>query len=552
MKIPIKPKHIKRYKEFAMLLLKYGHKELVQSVGLDQVFAGEGLSDSEAGGAPEQLAKDLEDLGPTFVKLGQVLSTRSDLLSPPYLEALSRLQDSVEPFSFEEVEQIISEELGTRMSNAFEEFDPKPIAAASLGQVHQARLRDGRHVAVKVQRPGIREIIVEDLDILGEIAALIDQHTEIGKKYAFQQVLHEFRRTLLEELDYRQEANNLSTLRESLREYTAIVVPEPVEDYSTEVVLTMDFVRGTKITEISPLIRTEMDCRALAEELLRAYLDQILLEGFFHADPHPGNILLTDDGKLGLLDIGMVARLDPSVQERLLKLLLAVSDGRGYEAAERVIQMGTRLEDYDESRFKRQVGDLVSRYRNADMGDLQIGRIVMELARFSGANGIRPPLELAVLGKTLLNLDEVGRLLAPEFNPNEVIRGQSQTLMRRHMLKSLSPGNLFSATLEVQEFLQKLPARLNRLLDGLVRNEIEFKVHTLDENRLMRSLEKIANRIALGVVLAALIVGAAMIMRVESTLTFLGYPAIAIVLFLLAALGGLTLIISILIGDRRK
>ncbi len=438
------------------------------------------------------------------------------------------------------------------MSNAFEEFDSEPLAAASLGQVHQAKLRDGRQVAVKVQRPGIKERIVEDLDILTELAALIDQHTEIGKKYAFQQVIYEFRRTLLEELDYRQEMNNLLTLGASLREYKGIVVPKPVADYSTAVVLTMDFVQGTKISEISPLTRTEMDSEVLAEELLKAYLDQILLEGFFHADPHPGNILLTHDGKLGLLDIGMVARLDPSVQERLLKLLLAISDGRGYEAAERVIQMGRRLEEFDESRFKRQVGDLVSRYRNADMGDLQIGRIVLELARFSGANGIRPPLELTILGKTLLNLDEVGRLLAPEFNPNEVIRGYSQTLMRRHMLKSLSPENLFSATLEVQEFFQKLPSRLNRLLDGLARNEIELRVHTLDENRLMRSLEKIANRIALGAVLAALIIGAAMIMRIESTFNILGYPAFAMVLFLLAAIGGFILIFSILLGDRRK
>jgi predicted unusual protein kinase regulating ubiquinone biosynthesis (AarF/ABC1/UbiB family) len=552
MKIPIKPRHVKRYKEFALLLLKYGHKELVHTIGLDQAFAEEGISDSVAEGAPEQLAKDLEELGPTFIKMGQILSTRPDLLSPPYLEALSRLQDAVEPFPFEEVEKIISEELGVRMSIAFEEFDPGPIAAASLGQVHQATLRDGRVVAVKVQRPGIREKIVEDLDILDEIAALVDQYTELGRKYAFQQMLYEFRRTLLEELDYRQEANNLVSFGENLRNYENIVVPKPIPDYSTAIVLTMDFIRGTKITDISPLIRTEMDCRTLAEDLLKAYLDQILLEGFFHADPHPGNIFLTEDGKLGLLDIGMVARLDPSVQDILLKLLLAVSDGRGYEAAERIIQMGKRLKDFDESQFKRHVGDLVSRYRNANMRDLQIGRIVLELARISGANGLRPPIELTILGKTLLNLDEVGRLLAPEFNPNEVIRGHSQTLMRRHMLKSLAPGNVFSATLEVQEFLQKLPTRLNRVLDSLARNEIELKIHAFDENRLMRSLEKIANRIALGTVLAALIVGAAMIMRIESTLTILGYPAIAIVLFLLAAMGGMILIASILLGDRRK
>lgn len=552
MKLPIQPKHLKRYKDVAMLLFKYGQKDVIRAVGLDELVVEEEVSESTPDGAPEQLAKDLEALGPTFIKLGQLLSTRHDLLSPPYLEALSRLQDAVEPFGFEQVEEIVSRELGVRISKAFEEFEAEPLAAASLAQVHQARLRDGRPVAVKVQRPGIRGTVAEDLEFLDEVAGHIDRHSEIGKKYALRQVLYEFKRTLLQELNFRQEADNLVTLGENLKRYRNIIVPQPVADYSTALVLTMDFLQGTKITEISPLIRTELDCRGLAEDLLKAYLDQILLEGFFHADPHPGNLLLTDDGKLGLLDIGMVARLDPSVQDRLLKLILAVSNGRGYEAAERLIEMGARLEDCDESSFMRQVGGLVSRYRDATLHELQIGRVVLELVRLSGENRIRPAIELAIIGKTLLNLDEVGRSLAPEINPNDVIRGHTEALMRRHLLKSLSPGTLFSATLEMQEFLQKLPHRLNRVLDGLARNEIEFKVHTFDEKNLIRSLEKIANRIALGAVMAALIIGAAMLMQVETSVTIFGYPAFAIILFSLAVLGGCILVVNILLRDKRK
>ena len=198
-----------------------------------------------------------------------------------------------------------------RLSKAFADFDSTPLAAASLGQVHRAQLRDGRPVAVKVQRPGIRQVILEDLEAFSEMATLIDKHTEVGRRFAFHDMLEEFRKTLLRELDYRREALNLVTLANNLRSYQRLVIPQPVDDYTTSRVLTMDYVRGTKITDLSPLARIELDDQALADDLCKAYLDQILVDGFFHADPHPGNLLITDDGRLALLDLGMVARIDP-------------------------------------------------------------------------------------------------------------------------------------------------------------------------------------------------------------------------------------------------
>ncbi|HEY7216517.1 MAG TPA: AarF/UbiB family protein, partial [Thermoanaerobaculia bacterium] len=538
MALSLKPEHLKRYKDLARLLIQHGRSDLVKAVDAD-------LPDTEVSqevsGDPEKLACDLEALGPTFIKLGQLLSTRSDLLPQPYLEALTRLQDRVEPFSFAEVEEIVSGELGVRLSKAFLEFDSTPIAAASLGQVHRAALRDGREVAVKVQRPGIRQVILEDLDAFAQIAALIDKHTEVGRRFAFQDMLEEFRKTLLRELDYRREAANLVTLANNLRHYERLVVPRPVDDYTTSRVLTMDYVRGTKITDLPPVARTELDGRPLAEDLCKAYLDQILVDGFFHADPHPGNLFVTDDGRLALLDLGMVARVDPRMQEQLLKLLLAIIDAQGQDAAETALKLGTVMSDFDETRYRRQVTDLVGSFQDVAGARIQVGRIVIGLTRVAAETGVRPAAELSIIGRALLHLDDSARALDPDLDPNRVVRSYSDSLLRRHLLKKLSPANVFSSALELQEFLQQLPGRMNAVLDKLAANKIEVKVDAFDETRLMDNLQKIANRIALGLVLAALIVGAALLMQVRTRFILFGYPGLAMLLFLLAAACGFAL-----------
>ena len=548
--LPLKTYHLKRYKDIASLLIKHGRADLAQAIQMDENLPQEpGASGQAVSGDPEQLARDLENLGPTFIKLGQLLSTRSDLLPQPYLDALSRLQDNIEPFPFAEVEEIVSSELGVRLSKAFEDFDNIPLAAASLGQVHRARLRGGREVVVKVQRPGIQQVILDDLEAFREMASFIDKHTEIGRRYAFQDMLEEFRKALLRELDYRREALNLVTLGKNLNRYERIVVPQPVDDYTTARILTMDYIPGSKITDLSPLARIDVDGKALAEDLCKAYLDQILVDGFFHADPHPGNILVTPEGRLALLDLGMVARIDPQMQERLLKLLLAVTDGRGNEAAQIVIQIGTRLEGADDARFQREIADLVGTYQDNSAEQINVGRIVMGLSRKAAENGIRTAPELTLLGRALLHMDEVSRALDAAFNPSQTVRDHSDSILQRHMFKRLSPSAMFSSTLEMYELVQQLPGRLNTLLDSLTGNKMEFKVNAFDESRLMDNLQKIANRIASGLVLAALIVGAALLMQVRTEFTLFGYPGLAIILFLMAVFCGFALVLSILFND---
>jgi ubiquinone biosynthesis protein len=548
MGISLKPQHLKRYKDIAWLLMKYGRSDLVKSAGLDAL---DQPSPSAETAPPEarELADDLEKLGPTFVKLGQLLSTRPDVLPPAYLGALARLQDQVEPFAFDEVERIVNAELGVRMSKAFADFDPAPMAAASLGQVHRATLRDGRLVAVKVQRPGVREQVAADLEALADIAHFMDSHTEAGARYQFAALLAEFRKSLVRELDYRQEAANLDTLRTNLAAYESIVVPAPVHDFTTGRVLTMEYVSGTKITDLSQVVRLEIDGTVLAEDLFRAYLQQILVNGFFHADPHPGNVFLTADGRVALIDLGMVAHVAPRLQDHLLQLLLAVSEGRSDDATAVALKVGARRPHFDEPKLTRAVADLVARHQSATLENIQVGAVVLEMARTAADCGLAMPPELMMLGKTLLNLDEVGRTLDPNFNPNAAVRRHASDMMRQRLLRSASPGNLFSAMLDAKEFVERLPGRVNRILDLVAGNELKLKVDAIDETRLMMGLQKIANRITLGLLLAALIVGAALLMQVETSFRILGYPGLAIVFFLLAAAGACALMFSILFGD---
>ena len=552
MGISLRPQHLKRYRDLAVLAAKYGRPEVINEIGLEEAIdrPKAGIN-REATPEGEALARDLEALGPTYIKLGQLLSTWSDLLPEKYLEALTRLQDNVAPFPFAEVERIITAELGVRISKAFTELESTPIAAASLGQVHRGVLRDGREVAVKVQRPDVRETIGEDLDALEEIAGWADEHSSIGRRYQLGPMLEEFRKSLIRELDYRQEAQNLVTLSTNLADFPGIVVPLPIDDYTTSRVLTMEFIRGVKITKLSPIARLELDGKELAGQLFKAYLKQILIDGFFHADPHPGNVFLTEDHRVALIDLGMVAHVAPRLQEHLIQLLLAVSEGRSDDAVTYSLRIAEKTEEFDAAAYNRAVTDLVARHQDVTMKEVEVGRIMLEIFNSSGTAGVRMPPELAMLGKALLNLDQVGWLLDPDFDPNAAIRESAAEIMQQRMTKNLSPGNLIQNLFEMKEFAERMPGRLNKILDALANNELELKVRTIDENKLLSGFQKIANRITLGLLMAALIIGAAMLMQVPTSFRLLGYPGLAIIFFLIAALGGVMLMFQILRDDRR-
>ena len=542
-----------RQKDIALLLLKHGRGDLVEKSEAYEQVRDETARAGSDGGAPEseekrgpaELAADLEEMGPTFVKLGQLMASRSDLFPPAYIEALERLQDGVAPFSGVEAREIVESDIGARVSTAFAEFEDVPVSAASLAQVHRARLRDGRRVVVKVQRPGIRETIEEDLEALASLASLAQKHTDLGRRLGLIDVVAEFRRTILRELDFRQEATNLARMGEILEAYPRLFVPRPVADYSGDRVLTMDYVVGTSVGDLSGVALLDIDRSEAAEDVLRAYLDQILVHGTFHADPHPGNVLLMPDGRIALIDLGMVEHYDESRRRELLRMLLALSEGEGGKVAKLATRLARPLPDADVEAFEAEVSDLVQRNHGLSMREMATGQIILEVVRLGVKHALRSPPDLATLGKTLSHLDGIVRTLDPECHPDTVVRDHAQSLMHRNLLSSLSPGNMFSSALEMNDLVQQLPERLNTLSNQLVEGRLQVRVDAFDEQRLTASLRSIANRITLGLVLASLIVGAALIMRIETSFRILGYPGLAMLLFLAAAALGLALVITI-------
>ena len=354
----------------------------------------------------------------------------------------------------------------------------------------------------------------------------------------------------MRELDFKREATNLLKLGESLRDFEHIIIPEPIEDYTTSRVLTMEYIAGKKITDLSPLRLLEIDGMALSEELFRAYLKQFLVDGFFHADPHPGNVFLTEDNQIALLDLGMVGHVGARFQENLLRLLLAVSEGRGDEAVQVCLKMGEPKPNFDKTEYSNRIRRLVARHADATLDQIDAGRVTLEITRISADCWMRMPQQFTMIAKALLNLDQVVYTLAPNFDPNAVIRDEASSILTRKLTESAEPGNVMSRIVEVKEFAERLPSRVNKILDAVGNNELSIGVDAIDEKVMMSGLQKIANRITLGLILAALIIGAALMMRVETSFTIWGYPGIAMIFFMLAAVASLFLAGTILFTDK--
>ena len=543
------PEKFSNYTKFISFILKYWNSDVFKAAS-ENALNNENFDDSELDYKnPEELAEDLKNMGPTYVKLGQLLSTRPDLIPEPYMKALEALQDDVEEIPYSEVQKIVEEEIGQRISKAFESFEVQPLASASIGQVHLAILRSGKKVAVKIQRPGVRKNFTEDLDTLKELTDVAVKHSKTAKKYAVDEILDELRFILLNELDYVKEAENLIALGENTKKYPKIVIPQPVEGYSTSKILTMDYIDGQKITSISPISRIETNYKPLVDELVAAYLKQIIFDGFAHADPHPGNVHLTTDNKIALMDLGMVAKFGPDLREHILKLLIAISKYNGEETANVLLKMSEYDKNADLVGFRKEINRLVLDSQNKTAKDLQTGRLLIQMNKVAAEKSIKLPVELNILGKILMNMDQIVAVLTPDYDLQRAIERNVEKLMQKKMLQELKPDNFFAQALEAKKLTEKLPERLNTITEKLANNEFEIKIDAIDEQRLTDGFQKVANRISIGLIIAALIIGAALLMRIPSTFTLLGYPGLAMILFSIAAVIGLWLVLKMMLKD---
>lgn len=540
------------YSKFIKFIYKYWNSDVFRgasenALNIEAETKSNGETDDYHG--PQELVEDLKKMGPTYVKLGQLLSTRPDLLPPNYLQALETLQDDVEKIPYSTVQEIVEEETGQRISKAFESFDTETLASASIGQVHQATLRSGKMVAVKIQRPGIRKKFLEDLDTLKEMTDFAVKHNDAAKKYAVDEILDEFRFILLNELDYVKEAENLRVLANNLQNFRKIFVPQPVEGYSTSKILTMEFVKGHKITSVSSLSRTENDYSTLVDDLVEAYMKQIIIDGFAHADPHPGNIHLTQDGRIALMDLGMVAKFGPEMRDDILKLIIAISRYNGVETANALLQMSEYGKETDVQKFQKEINRLVLEAENKSAGNLKTAPLLIQMNRVAAEHGIKLAVELNIFGKILMQLDQIVAVLAPEYDLQKSIEENVEKMMQKKMLQDLKPENFLSQLIETKKLAEKLPERLNTITERLANNEFEIKIDAIDEKRLTDGFQKVANRISIGLVIAALIIGAALLMRVPTTFVILGYPGLAMIFFLAAALFGIWLVLKMILND---
>lgn len=543
------PEKYEKYLRFFKFIVKYWDNGILeQNETIFNEFLEEKKDDFNH--SPEEFVSDLKLMGPTYIKLGQLLSTRPDLLPDKYLKALSSLQDDIEPFSYEEVEKIFREEIGQRISKAFQFFDPKPLASASIGQVHTAILHSGEKVAVKIQRPNIREEFVNDLETLMDLSEKAEQYNKTARKFSIHNIIEELQYMLFQELDYKIEAQNLITLKQNLKSFNKLIVPAPINDFCSHKILTMEFIDGHKVTNLSRLVIIELPVIELIDDFIKGYLKQIIIDGFAHADPHPGNISLTEDGKLALMDLGMVARFSDPLKEVILKLMIALSNNDGTKVAG--ILLGISRYDSKEAnfeQFKKIIIRKTHENQNSKAKDLKTGRLILEMNKIAANNGIHFPSELSILGKILLNMDQIIASLAPDYSIQQTIRNYTEELMEQRIINELKSGYLLQTLLESKELIENLPYRLNKFTENLADNKIKLQVDAIDETRFTVAFQKVANRITIGLIITSMILGATLMMSVPTSWTLWGYPGFAILLFIFAASIGLYFIYLIIFKD---
>lgn len=512
---------VKRYREIARILTRHGFDYLLHQMGLADLIAlprrpsGRRPREALKRSTPKRLRLVLEELGATFIKLGQLLSTRADLLSPEYIEQLERLQDAVPPIPAAEVRWVVERELGQPLEALYARFDPEPLAAASVAQVHRAAMHDGTNVVVKVQRPGVKEQIYLDLLIMLDFARLADRHTPWGRMYNFTNMAEEFREAIAEETDFRAEARHADTIRRNLEGDPRVFVPRVQWSHTAERVLTLEFVDGIKLSNLEALEAAGMDRKRLARVLADVLLKQMLVDGVFHADPHPGNISVLPGERLALIDFGIIGRLGPENRDRLGQIMLGMIRKNADMVVRGVLRSGAVPDTVDIILLRRDIERLQQKYYDVPVNQINVSESMRDFLVLAYRHRVRLPNELTMLIKSIITADGLVRQLDPEISVVEVARPLGRRLLaERYSVKRLR--RLWGERLpEYAQIASRMPFQLHDVLEQLARGELRIKQESPSVDRLAGRLSAITNRLVLAALVGVLLLSSALFAYID-------------------------------------
>lgn len=463
---------------------------------------------------PELLRSALEELGTTFIKLGQILSTRADLLPPDYLTELTKLQDSASPVPFSAIQEALVTEFGQPIESLFADFDPEPLASASIGQAHAATLPDGTEVVVKIRRPGVVEQVNEDLEILKELAASASRHWEFADRYDLAGLVDEFSQTLRSELDYVREGHSAERFAANFASDPSIHIPRVFWDATTSRVLTLERIRGVKINDLAGLDAQGTDRRWLAECATNVVLKMVCEDGFFHADPHPGNFFIEPDGAIGLIDFGMTGVLDERTRERLADLLISVNHQDADRLVDVFLDLGVTRKRIDRALLRRDIEHLLSTYWGLPLSELKVTTLLNDAFAVMRRNHLHLPSNLALLLKTVIMIEGLGVNLDPDFHLTAALAPYTEQLIMREYSPFRWIRGLGRAGMDFARLGAEMPQQLRRIMSAAEEGNFQIGMHPEGFDPIINRLEKISNRIVLGVIAAAFINGLAVLVSV--------------------------------------
>jgi ubiquinone biosynthesis protein len=549
---------IRRYRDILGILIKYGFGHVIEQLNINYylelgrriVTLGSAPKEIERLTQPVRLRLALEELGPTFIKFGQILSTRPDVIPREYADEFGKLQDTVPSGPLPEVLAQLERELGYPAHELFAEFSPIPIAAASIAQVHRGRLHSGEEVVIKIRRPGIEKIVETDLDILMGLAYLIEKHITTEEIYDPIGIVKEFRRTLHREMDFTREGHTIDRFSANFADDPTVHIPRVYWDYTGETILAMELVEGIKITDLPRLLEAGLDPQTIARNGANAILKQVLIHGFFHGDPHPGNIFILEGNKVCFLDFGMVGRIDEDLKFQLVDLLMAILQRNVEKVITLLLYSGDLTDEIDTRNLKRDLSEFIDDYYEIPLQEINAGRMLTEFIEILNCYRIKFPSDLMLLAKALITIEGIGRQLDPEFNMISHLKPFMETLLSDRITPASISREMVRTVQAYGALAKNLPRDLKEFINRVNRNKFKIDLEHRGLDRLITDLDKSSNRLSFSLLIAALIVGSSLIMQTEKGPLLLGFPVLGFLGYSIAGFLGLWLAIAILRSGR--